>query len=185
MTRRWIHEALEATSFTVAGEAATVAEAVRLIERRAADVLLVDFKLGEATGVELLRRLRRRGLTTPALVTTASPTAGLNELVREAGAQGCFVKTGAPADLVEALERTLRGDRFFDPRNATRAVPKLTRRELDVLREVAQGHTNQEIADRLAVSVNTVKTLQARAGQKLGTHRRTATVVEARKLGLI
>jgi len=185
MVRRWIREALSGTRMVIAGEAATIDEATALLGRRTVDVLLVDYHLGPMSAVDFIRDLRRSADETPALVFTASPIPGLNELVSEAGGQGCLVKSGESADLLEGLARVVNGETVADPRNPPRHTPRLTARETQVLREIAHGRTNGEIATALGISVNTVKTLQARASAKLGTSRRTETVVAANDLGLL
>jgi two-component system nitrate/nitrite response regulator NarL len=186
MVRRWIRESLVGSGYVVAGEASTRAEAESLVARRAADVLLVDYWLGDTSALDFVRELRRKRISTPVLIFTASPIAGLNEVVLEAGAQGCLVKTGNSCDLLSALHRVCSGGSIHDPRNGPRqSLPTLTTRERDVLRLISNGKTNGEAALTLMVSLNTVKTLQARASAKLGTARRTETVVVAKDLGLL
>jgi DNA-binding NarL/FixJ family response regulator len=171
MVRRWIRESLDGSGYVVAGEASTRAEADSVVARRAADVVLLDYWLGETSALEFVRNLRRKGSSTPVLV---------------AGAQGCLVKTGNACDLLSALQRVCAGGEVHDPRNGPReSLPTLTTRERDVLRLISSGKTNGEAAATLKISLNTVKTLQSRASAKLGTGRRTETVVVAKDLGLL
>ncbi|HEX2045494.1 MAG TPA: response regulator transcription factor [Gaiellaceae bacterium] len=187
IVRAWVREALAGSEFRVAGEAATTADALGLAARRPPELLLVDQKLPDGTGTELVRLLRARGLSVPAVVMTAGPTSGLNEAAREAGAEATVVKSARGEDLVGALRTVLDGRSTFDPRHPRRdpgRVP-LTPREREVLRLVAAGGTNAEVAARLGVGEETVKTLLGRVFLKLGVRRRAEAVAVAQKSGLL
>jgi DNA-binding NarL/FixJ family response regulator len=187
MVASWVRLSLEGTDVRIAGTATSAAEAADLVTRRTADVLLVDYRLPDGRGTELLRDLRRRGLSTPALLMTANPEQGFNEAAREAGAQGTVLKTGRAEELVDAIRRVLAGGEAFDvrhpPRPAGRAA--LSPREREVLQLVAAGSTNQEIAAHLGVGAETVKTLLARTFAKLGVRRRAEAVAAAHERGLL
>lgn len=184
MVRTWVRESLLGTPFEVVGDAASADAAERLVERRRPEIVLLDFRLGETAAVDLLRRLRRGGFDALVLLFTASPVVGLNELALESGAQGCLIKTGSADELVTALGRVAGGELVKDPRNPPAAAgPRLTSREREVLRLIAAGKTNREIAEEIHLSVSSVKTLQARAAGKLGTSRRTETVIAAKTRG--
>src|SRR5437870_3030432 len=86
MVRGWVELALRDTEFRVAGAAGNAGDAVDLVRRRAPDLLLVDYRLPDQTGTELVRDLRRQAISTPAVLMTANPEFGFNELAREAGA---------------------------------------------------------------------------------------------------
>lgn len=109
IVRSWVRLALEGTEFRVAGEAKTMAEARVLVERGRLELLLVDYRLPDGRGTELVRALRRTGITTSVLVITAAPQPGLNEEVREAGAQGVVLKRAEPEDLRRALREVASG----------------------------------------------------------------------------
>jgi len=187
MVRGWVRLALEGTAFQIAGEAASAAEAEELVTRRRADVLLVDYRLPDESGTELVRRLRRLGVDAPAVLMTASRVEGLNEVAREAGAQGTVLKSGDADDLTAALRRVAAGKRAFDPRHPSRraTAPPLSPREREVLRLVAAGRTNSEIAQRLGVGVETAKGLVERTFRKLGARRRAEAVAAAYERGLL
>lgn len=187
MVRDWIRQALDPLEFRVVGVASSAAEAVDLIDRRRPDVLLVDHRLPDEVGTELLRRLRQAGLSTPALLMTANAQEGFNEAARDAGAQGTVLKTGHANELLSALRTVIEGGAAFDPRHPKRPPGKaaLSPREREVLRLVADGATNKEIADALAVGSETVKTLLARIFAKLGVRRRAEAVSEAHNRGLL
>jgi DNA-binding NarL/FixJ family response regulator len=187
MVRGWVRLALEGSEFRIVGEAASADEAVSLLTRRVADVLLVDYRLPDGRGTELIRRLRRTGLTTPAVVMTASAEPGFNEAVREAGAQGTVLKTGSVDELATALRDVVDRGIAFDQRHPRRPAGEaaLSPREREVLRLVAAGRTNTQIAEELGVGAETVKTLVARVFAKLGVRRRAEAVSAAHDRGLL
>lgn len=187
MVRGWVRMSLEGSEFRIAGEAGSVDEAVELIERRGPELLLVDYKLGRATGTELVRELRQRGVETPAVIMTANREQGFNELAREAGAQGTLLKTGHGDELLGALRAAATGRQLFDERHPRRPPGRaaLSPREREVLRLVATGATNREVAESLEIGEESVKTMLGRAFAKLGVSRRAEAVSEAHRRGLL
>jgi DNA-binding NarL/FixJ family response regulator len=187
MVSGWVRMALEGSEFRIAGVAASAAEAMELAGRRHADVLLIDYRLPDGRGTELVRDLRRTGIAVPAVLMTANTERGFNEAAREAGAQGTTLKTGSTDELVSALRLVLDGLDAFDARHPARAPGRgaLSPREREVLRLVADGNTNQEIAGKLGVGGETVKTLIARTFAKLGVRRRAEAVAAAHDRGLL
>jgi DNA-binding NarL/FixJ family response regulator len=187
IVRTWVRSSLEHSEFRVVGEASTGEAALEMIERRSPDLLLIDYRLPDVRGTELVRSLRRAGATAPALVITAAPEAGLNEAVLEAGAQGVVVKRGDPAELLRALRRVAAGDSVIDPQHPRRPTGQapLSPREREVLRLAAHGSTNQEISAELGLGSETVKTLLSRAFSKLGARNRTEAVTIAKERGVL
>jgi DNA-binding NarL/FixJ family response regulator len=187
MVRGWVRLALEGTEFRLAGEAASAPEALELTERRRPDILLLDYRLGDAVGTEVLRDLRRRGYETPAVLMTANAEAGFNEIAREAGARGTVLKSGRSAELLDALRTVCHGGTSFDARHPPRPSGQaaLSPREREVLRLVAAGSTNKQIAEQLQIGDETVKTLVSRTFAKLGVRRRAEAVAAAHQLGLL
>jgi DNA-binding NarL/FixJ family response regulator len=187
MVRGWLRMSLRGSEFRVAGEAENAAEALDLAERRRPDLLLVDYRLKDGVGTELLRELRQRGVTVPAVLMTANHEPGFNEAAREAGAQGSVLKTGHAEEVLEALRLVHDGGTAFDPRHPRRPVghAALTPRERDVLRLIAAGRTNRQVAEELGIGDETVKTLLARTFAKLGVRRRAEAVAEAHSRGLL
>lgn len=187
MVRGWVRLALEGTEFRLVGEAASTAEALELADRRRPDVLLCDFRLPDGKGTEVVRELRRRGDDMPAVLMTANLEPGFNEAAREAGAQGTVLKSGRVDELLTALRAAVEGDDAFDSRHPRRAPGRaaLSPREREVVRLVAAGATNKEIAAQLEIGDETVKTLLARTFAKLGVRRRAEAVSTAHELGLL
>jgi len=187
IVRAWVRLCLQGSEFRVAGEAASADEALRLVERRRPELLLVDFNLPDRSATDLVRALRRQGSTIPMLVITAAPRRGLNEAVREAGAQGLIQKQADPGELLRALREVTTGQRVVDHRHPRRPSrhAALTPREREVLVLVADGESNPQIAARLGVGIESVKTLLSRSFTKLGAHNRMEAVSAARELGLL
>jgi DNA-binding NarL/FixJ family response regulator len=187
MVRSWVRLALADSEFRLVGEAATAAEGAELTERRKPAVLLVDQRLPDGTGTELVRSLRQRGIGAPALLMTANRAAGFNELVRDVGAQGSVLKSGSVAELLDALRAVSEGGRVVDTRHPARSADRaaLSPREREVVALVAQGLTNRQIAERLDIGPETVKTLIGRAFAKLGVRRRAEAVAAAHDRGLL
>lgn len=187
IVRAWVRLSLKGSEFRVAGEAASSREAVDLVERRRPGVLLIDYRLPDGLGTELVRGLRLAGVSAPALLITANPEAGLNELARKSGVQGVVRKRGSRDDLLAALRRVTGGETLADADNPPlrAARPALSPREREVLQLVATGLTNPEISVQLGLGVETVKTHLERAFRKLGVSGRTEATAEAARLRLL
>ncbi len=187
MVRGWIRLSLRSSEFRVIGEAEDAARAVDLCERRVPGLLLVDYRLPDMLGTELVRELRREGLAAPAVLMTANTERGMNEVAREAGAQGTVLKTGSAEELLLALHLVSDGGDSFDGRHPKRPSGQsaLSPRERQVLELVASGATNREIASALGLGAETVKTLLARTFAKLGARKRAEAVSAAHARGLL
>src|SRR6266516_5822079 len=117
MVRSWVRLSLRASEFRVTAEASSAVEALELIDAIEPDFLLVDYHLPDHRGTELIRELRRRGITAHAVMMTANHERGFNETARDAGAQGSVLTTGSPIELLEALRTVLAGRPAFDRRH--------------------------------------------------------------------
>ena len=185
----------------VVGEAADGAEAVELARRLRADVVLMDIRMPVVDGLEATRRLVAASGDTRVLILT---TFDLNEYVYEAlraGASGFLLKDAPAAQLVTAVRVVASGEALFAPsitrrliaefarrpplNNKPERMQELTPRELEVLRLVARGLSNAEIANELFVSDATVKTHVARILMKLDLRDRVQAVVAAYESGLV
>ncbi len=187
----------------VAGEAGDGEQAARLALELAPDVILMDIRMPVLDGLEATRRISEdpRCATTKIVILT---TFALDEYVFEAirfGASGFLVKDTRPADLIEAIRVVAAGDALLSPvvtrsliaEFAARAKPpphsprldELTDREREVMALVAEGLSNDEIADRLIVSPATAKTHVSRTMIKLGARDRAQLVVAAYETGLV
>jgi DNA-binding NarL/FixJ family response regulator len=184
LARGWIEAALRDSEFRLVGAAGSE-DTVSVVADQKPDLLIVDAR--DEVAIALVRELRAAGVEVPALLMTVSPERGFNENARAAGAQGTLLKTGSIAELLAALRVVARGDESFDPRHPQRpsGQRELSPRERDVLRLVARGATNREIAGELSLGEETVKTLLARSCAKLGVHRRREAAIAARALRLL
>jgi DNA-binding NarL/FixJ family response regulator len=179
--------------FEVLGEAADGAEAVRLAERLAPDVILMDLRMPQVDGVTAIAELARRGVTARVLVLTTFDTDSDVLPAIEAGATGYLLKDAPRSELFRAVRAAARGEAVLSPSVATRllgqvrapAQDELSRRELEVLELVARGSTNREAAARLFISEATVKTHLLHVYAKLGVNDRAAAVAEAFDRGLL
>jgi DNA-binding NarL/FixJ family response regulator len=199
MVRMGLRAMLESdTDFDVVGEAENGRDALDCIntltaQRRAPDVVLTDLRMPELDGVGLTAAVTRTHPEMHVLVVTTYETDADILRAVEAGAAGYLLKDAPPADLCAAVRSAARGETVLAPSVAARlmarlrtpAVDALTPRELDVLRAVAEGHTNAEIGRRLFIGESTVKTHLLRVFAKLGVDDRTAAVTVAMKQGVL
>lgn len=177
------------------GEACSAHDAVDSTRRLRPDVILLDLRLPDMLGCEAIPLLHRAHPTTKIVIFTAYAGHRALTAAVEAGAACCLRKDTAEVDLAVAIKRVARGEHFIDPRLGrdsapgriprTADGPSLTHREYEVLRRVAMGETNPEIADLLGLSRNTVKTYLQTALQKLGARNRVEAIAKANEIGLL
>jgi DNA-binding NarL/FixJ family response regulator len=186
----------------VVGEAENGADAIALAERRRPDVILMDIRMPVLDGVEATRRLVASGSPAKILILT---TFDLDEYVHaaiRAGASGFLLKDVTPAELVEAIRIVAGGEALLAPSvtrrllerfattlpvddHSSEALAELTARETEVLRLLAGGLSNAEIAAELVVSEATVKTHISSVLRKLGLRDRVQAVIFAYETGLV
>lgn len=181
----------------VVGEAATPAEARAAAEALRPDVIVVDLKLSGGSELEGLSLCRDLAAAHPAIALLVLTTFLDERLVVEAvqaGARGYVVKDVDTRELVNAIRSVTRGQSAFDSRTAVAVVQTLahgptgadlTARELEVLRLLANGHSNSGIGDELFISPTTVKFHVSNVMRKLGVSRRAEAAYQASKRGLI
>ncbi|MEU6357200.1 response regulator transcription factor [Streptomyces sp. NPDC047072] len=182
----------------VVGESGDGTEAVRLVQRLGPDVVLMDLRLTEpgaaGTGIDGVEATRRilavdAGVRVVVLTSYGSQADVLRAV--EAGARGYVLKAGPPEELFRAVRAAAAGGLALAPEAAASVVgraaevPALSEREVEVVRLLAQGHSNRAIAGALFLAEATVKTHLVRIYRKLGTENRASTVSEAVRLGLI
>jgi DNA-binding NarL/FixJ family response regulator len=184
----------------VIGEAADGAETLALAAALEPDVVMMDIRMPVLDGIKTTRRLTESPASLRVLVLT---TYGLDEYVYEAlraGAAGFLLKTDPPDRIIDAVRIVDAGDALLGPHTTRRLIERflaspphaprpaaldtLTDRELEVMREVARGLTNREIAERLYIGEGTVKTHVARILTKLGLRDRVQVVVYAYEHGI-
>ena len=186
----------------VAGEAADGADAVAEAQRLKPDVILMDVRMPQVDGIEATRRVLADGLDTKVVMLT---TFDMDEYVYDAlraGASGFLLKDVPPEQLVDGIRAVAQGDALLAPSVTRRVIEEfvrrppasvqttppelaeLTARELEVLKLVAKGLSNAEIAKELFVSETTVKTHVAHMLTKVGVRDRVQAVVLAYESGL-
>jgi DNA-binding NarL/FixJ family response regulator len=183
--------------FTVAGTAADGAEAVRVCTAEKPDVVLMDVRMPVMDGIEATRQLN--GETRVLILTTFDLDEYVFDALR-AGASGFLLKDVTAERLFDAVRVVAAGEALLAPTVTTRLIGEFTRlkprgtvtslgtltpRETEVLRLIAEGLSNPEIAARLVVTEETVKTHVSRVLSKLGLRDRTQAVVAAYESGLV
>jgi DNA-binding NarL/FixJ family response regulator len=185
----------------VVGEAADGAEAVELARSLAPDVVLMDIRMPNMDGLAAARQVITAGASRVLILTTFDADEYVYEALRM-GASGFLLKDALPDQLIGAVRSIAAGNALIDPVITRRLIGRfahavrppalqpdqlkaLTTRELDVLRLVARGLTNAEIADELVVEESTVKTHVSRILLKLGLRDRVQAVVIAYESGFV
>jgi two-component system nitrate/nitrite response regulator NarL len=182
---------LAENGYDVVARAADGSAALRHIERERPEVALIDYRMPGCFGGELVGRIREVSPDTRVAVYTAEVDASIVEETLGAGADAVLLKEAPMADLVRALRAVAEGRRYVDPALTGRAggtepaAPRLTERELAVLRLLAEGLSHEEIGARLSIAAETVRTHSRKAADRLGAKTRTQAVASAIRLGLV
>jgi len=183
----------------VVGEAADGNQALELARTLRPDVVVLDISMPGPDGIEVTRQLKGEMPDVRVLVLTVHEDDSLLRAAIRAGASGYIIKRAVEAELISAIHAACRGDLYVHPA-MTRAllydllpepmsddtlVEALTPREIEVLRLVATGYTNRQIAEELTISVRTVESHRASVMDKLDLHSRVELVRYATKQGLL
>jgi len=177
----------------VVGEASTPDEAVSLAEAHAPELVLMDLQFGDrSAGAEATRRIRALAAPPYVLVLTNYDTDGDILGAVEAGASGYLLKDAPPHELLAGVRAAAAGQSALAPAIAGRLLARLreprvtlSAREIEVMRLVARGASNAEVAARLHITDATVKSHLAHVFSKLDVSSRTAAVSAARALGIL
>jgi DNA-binding NarL/FixJ family response regulator len=177
----------------IVGEATAPGEAVAMAAELRPDIVLMDLQFGTVqTGADATRLIRALNDPPPVLVLTNYDTDSDILSAVEAGASGYLLKDSPPDELIAAIRAAAAGETALAPAIAGRLLarmrspqPSLSRREIEVLRLVAEGSTNGDIARRLHISDATVKSHLVHIYPKLGVPSRTAAVAAARESGIL
>lgn len=178
----------ESEDLHLVGSASTSVETVRQVGEARPDVVLLDVRLDDTATATLVQRLVEVAPSSAILLFTADVRHFAVPAAILAGAVGAVSKDVAPEVLRRTIRQAAAGERIDSAASRTTehgVIPSLTPRELEVLRHVALGETNAEIADRLGLSPTTVKTYWQATMQKLGARNRTEAVGRAHGSGLL
>jgi two-component system, NarL family, nitrate/nitrite response regulator NarL len=188
--RESLSRLLETTPhFRVAGQCATISEAIATLSGTNIDVVLLDYDLGEESGFRLLKELKQRQSEARVLMVTAGLSDEATVQVMEAGASGVFLKHSSTDQLVAAIQRVAGGEMWLDGAAVQgllagsrtrselleRARP-LTARQSEVLRGILDGLGNKEIASKIKTSESSVKAVIQELFQKAGVRTRSQLV---------
>ncbi|KLI98269.1 response regulator transcription factor [Luteimonas sp. FCS-9] len=197
LVRAGLRALLQGQGVDVAFEADSGAALLERIATTPVDVVLSDIRMPGLDGIDALAALRARGDATPVLLLTTFDDSDLLLRATDAGAQGFLLKDAAPEDLREAIMRVAAGETLLQPvsTDPVRAryrfhddrAPRETfsDREVAILRLLAGGYSNKEIARSLFLAEGTVKNYVSAILDKLGTRDRTRAVLKAITLRVI
>jgi two-component system response regulator NreC len=179
--------------FEVVAVAGDVDTALRYVRGHRPKVLILDLNMPGGSCLEAIPEIRETSPGTEVVVLTMQADPAFARQALAAGARAYVLKEAADSELVEAVKRAARGDTYLNPQLGARlaaepssgAPDDLSERELEVLRLIALGHTNAEIAEQLYLSVRTVETHRAHIQQKLRRSSRSELVRYAFERGLV
>ena len=187
--------------FVVAGEAADGLEAIRSVEKACPDVLLIDLSMPKMTGMDAIREIRKRSPATKIVVLTVHDNEEFIAECLDAGAQGYILKDASQKELVGGIRTVLSGKPYLSPGVSQKviegylagkktlhvpsAMDALSQREREILKLVAEGHSNKSIAGYLCISSRTVEKHRANLMSKLELHNASELTAFAITRGLV
>jgi two-component system response regulator DevR len=179
----------------VVGSAGSVADAITRTVELDPDLVLIDFRLTDGTGADAASSIRQVRPDAKLIFLTREDSDAARIAALESGASAFIHKSRAAQEVVDAIRTVAAGGTLFTPRsiaqllNTRREVEsqleRLTPREKEVLRMMAEGTSSREIASRLGISYTTVRTHIRSLGSKLGVHSKLEAIVKARELALV
>ena len=196
VVRRGLRMLLDAAEgFEVVAEAGNVEDARRYVRAHRPGILVLDLNMPGDDSLEAIPQIRDEAPATEIVVLTMQSETGFARTALQAGAKGYVLKEAADDELVEAVRAAARGETYLNPRLGARLAAEppapagrpddLTEREVEILRLIALGHTNGEIASQLYLSVRTVESHRAHIQQKLRRTSRAELVRYALDKGLV
>lgn len=197
LVRAGLRALLEAHGIRIVFEAADGGELLQRLIAQSVDVVLSDIRMPGIDGIAAITELRARGDRTPVLLLTTFDDSDLLLRAIDAGAQGFLLKDAAPEDLRDAITRVAAGYSLLQPvstdpvraryryRDETAPTDTFGEREVAILRLLAGGYSNREIARSLFLAEGTVKNYVSTILDKLGTRDRTRAVLKAITLRII
>lgn len=184
-------------SMEVLGEATNSRDALTLLNKVKPDIAIVDLRLGEESGLELIKEAIRKGIVCKFVVLTSSAEEEDFKLAKEIGVDGYLLKEALPEELLHALSMISKGRKYYDPgvldlvmKSNTPSqddehIEQLTPKEKEILIELGKGHSNKEISKSLYITEFTVKKHVSQVFAKLGLADRTQAALYANAKGLV
>jgi DNA-binding NarL/FixJ family response regulator len=174
----------------IIGEAENGAGTIALFRTHRPDVAIIDLKLPDMTGVEVIKTIRSEFAEARLIVLTASEASELVYRAMQAGARAYLLKDAGASELIRAMRDVMAGKRVMAPSVAAQLAERmpqseLTPREIEVLRLVAAGKSNKRVADELGLSEATVRTHVGNILSKLNADDRTGAATEAIRRGIL
>lgn len=179
--------------FEVVAEAGDADAAVRYVRGHKPAVLILDLNMPGRSSLEAIPEIREASPGTEVVILTMQNEPAFARRALQAGVRGYVLKEAADAELVQAVRSAAAGDTYLQPALGARLAAsagghngdELSERERDVLRLIALGHTNGEVAEQLYISIRTVESHRAHIQQKLGLSTRAELVRYALERGLV
>jgi DNA-binding NarL/FixJ family response regulator len=187
--------------FEIVGEAEDGREAIRCVEKIKPDLILTDLSMPRMNGMEAIKEIKRESPGTKVLVLTVHKAEEYILAAFRAGADGYLLKDSTHAELVMAVNKVLSGKHYISPEISDKVIDgylegkktlktktsweTLTQREREILKLIAEGYKNKDIADDLCISVKTVEKHRANLMEKLNLHNVQALTAFAIEKGLV
>jgi two-component system response regulator NreC len=187
--------------FEIVGEAEDGRAAIGCVEKLRPNLILTDLSMPKMNGMDAIREIKRKSPETKVLVLTVHKTEEYVLTTLQAGADGYLLKDSTHSELLAAVGHVLGGRRYLSPGISDKVLEgylegrktlkthtpweTLTHREREILKLIAEGHRNKEIADDLCISVKTVEKHRANLMEKLGLHNAQALTAYAIEKGLV
>ena len=188
-------------NFEIIGEAEDGREAIRCVEKFKPDLILMDLSMPRMNGMEAISEIKKRFKETKILVLTFHKTEEYILATLKAGADGYILKDSTHAELMMAVKNVLSGKQYISPGISEKVIEgylegrktlktrtaweTLTQREREILKLIAEGYKNKEIADALCISVKTVEKHRANLMEKLDLHNVQALTTIAIEKGIV
>jgi DNA-binding NarL/FixJ family response regulator len=186
----------EESDLTSVGSVASMSEAIATTQREEPDVVLMDYALGDGDGVAAARQIKKSRPETKVIMLTGFAEPSVLVAAIEAGCSGFITKNQAADEVVSGVRRAHDGEAVIDPAMLSGLLPRLHRgagsprsqltpREMEVLRLLSRGLANRDIADRMVLSVNTIRCHVQNLMMKLDAHSKLEAVSKAVRQGII
>lgn len=180
----------ESSQLKVIGTASNGIQAIALIKRLQPNCAVVDLSMPGANGLEVFLEAKRWSPKTYFVIVTGISAASLFKQLFDAGIDGLFVKNAPPERIRDGIIRVMQGERVIaeeamEAIKAAQKTEKLSKRELEVLRELSTGQSNKAVADKLGVSPKTIDTHRTNLLRKMKVNTTASLLVKAIKDGIL